>query len=250
MAKYFKVISFCVVFLSFSQSAQTETVIQQIEGYFPDEIGLSWTYQGSVADQVQRVAAYTNIAAVKERTVKEGVQVTVFTESNQSNQGPVESYFKKDWKGIIYYGGEPTTEFERNLVPYKVIPFPLSLNSAYSQIEKRDIPFGQDLDGDGQEELADVSAKIVVGPYETVSVPAGLFKDCLKFRATMQVLITFSKSKKTIQMTDTTTNWFAQDVGMVKGIERIEFPSFEGRSPTGTIIMEELSSYAQGKPTG
>ncbi|MDC4222751.1 MAG: hypothetical protein MPW15_00530 [Candidatus Manganitrophus sp.] len=42
-----------------------ETPIPQVERYFPDEVGMSWSYRGSVVDDVQRVGAYLNTAAVK-----------------------------------------------------------------------------------------------------------------------------------------------------------------------------------------
>src|SRR3989338_8499311 len=78
--------------------------IQDIERYFPDEIGMTWTYRGSVADQVQRVGAYTNIASVKGTAEKKGVQVKIFAETNQANDGPAESYFVRDKEGITYHG--------------------------------------------------------------------------------------------------------------------------------------------------
>ena len=223
------------------------TPIQDIERYFPDEIGMTWTYRGSVADQVQRVGAYTNIASVKGTAEKKGVQVKIFAETNQANDGPAESYFVRDKEGITYHGGDPTTPFESQIVPYRVIHFPIVLNGTFSQIEKSGLAFGRDLDNDGKDEETDVSARITAVSLETVSTPAGTFKNCLKLQGTMTLQIALSGSGKVVQLTDTTTNWFAPEVGMVKGTEKTEFPSIEGRGGQGILITEELTEYSKEK---
>lgn len=232
-----------ILFFWMNPAQAEEAQIPQVERYFPDEVGMSWSYRGSVVDDVQRVGAYINTAAVKGTAEKKGAQVKIFTESNQADEGPAESYFVRDKEGISYYGGQPTTPFESQLVPYRVIRFPLSLNKPFSQIDKS-ITFGRDLDEDGKEEGAVVQAEIVALGFETVSVPAGVFKDCLKLEGRMKIFITLSSNGKILLMTDKTTNWFAPDVGMVKGIEKTEFPSPDGSNPTGTIITEELSEFS------
>ena len=244
MKRIKRTIGFLVMPLLWISLAHAEEPIPQVERYFPDDVGMTWSYRGSVVDQVQRVASYINNASVKGTTEKKGSRVKVFTESNQSNEGPAESYFLRDKDGISYYGGEPTTPFEKQLVPYRIIHFPLSLHKLYSQLDKA-ISFGRDLDEDGKEEDAVVKAEIIAQGLETISVPAGVFKDCLKLEGTMKIYITLSSNGKTILMTDKTTNWFAPDVGMVKGIERTEFPSVDGSNPTGTIVTEELAEYSQ-----
>lgn len=240
-------IGFMLLLIGRAGETQEPAPIQNVERYFPDEVGLSWTFTGSVADQVQRVASYTNVATVKGTAQKNGLQVKVFSETNQANEGPTDSYFFRDRNGIVYHGGDPTTPFETQIVPYRVIRFPIALHQTYSQIEKNDVSFGQDLDNDGQEELAQVRAEITAASFETVAVPAGVFKDCLKLQGTLIVQVTLSRNQKVVQMIDRTTNWFAPGVGMVKGVEKIEYPSVDGSNPTGNIITEELTEYSQGK---
>lgn len=247
MHQIIRIFGFLVTLLLWISVAQAqEAPIPQVERYFPDEVGMTWSYRGSVVDDVQRVGAYINTASVKGTAEKKGARVKIFTESNQADEGPAESYFLRDKDGITYYGGQPTTPFESQLVPYRVIRFPLILNKPFSQIDKS-INFGRDLDEDGKEEAAVVQAEIVAQGFETVSVPAGVFKDCLKLEGRMKIFITLSSNGKVLLMTDKTTNWFAPDVGMVKGIEKTEFPSPDGSNPTGTIITEELSEYSQDR---
>lgn len=233
-----------ILLFGISFARAEETAIPQVERYFPDEVGMSWSYRGSVVDDVQRVSSYLNTAAVKGTAEKKGKQVKIFTESNQADEGPAESYFVRDKDGISYFGGQPTTPFENQLVPYRVIQFPLILNKTFSQIDKS-ITFARDLDEDGKDEQALVQAEIVALGFETVSVPAGVFKDSLKLEGRMKIFITLSSNGKVLLMTDQTTNWFAPDVGMVKGIEKTEFPSPDGSNPNGTIITEELSEFTK-----
>jgi hypothetical protein len=239
-------ISFMLLLLGTAGETQEGTPILNVERYFPDEVGLEWKFTGFIADQVQKVSTYTNVATVKGMTEKNGVKVKVFSETNQANEGPTESYFFRDPNGIVYHGGEPTTAFETQIVPYRVIRFPIALHQTFSQIQKNDISFGQDLDNDGKEEQARVVAEITAASFETVSVPAGVFKDCLKLQGTLVVQVTLSKNQKVVQMIDKTTNWFAPGVGMIKGIERIEYPAVDGSNPTGNIITEELTEYTKG----
>lgn len=227
--------------------AEEGGAIREIERYFPDEVGRTWRYEGSVTDEVQRVASYTNIAMVERTMERNGVEVMVFTETNQANHGSTKSFFSRDKKGIVYHGGEPTTLFERQLVPYRVIEFPMKFHRSYSQIEKRNVSFGLDLDHDGKDEQADVSARIVAEKFETMSVPAGVFKDSLKVVGTLVIRITLSGNKEVVQMIDQTTNWFALDVGLVKGIERATFPKIGGFPKTGSLIIEMLSEYSKEK---
>ncbi len=225
-----------------------EGVIQHPERYFPDDIGLEWTYTGSEVDQVQRVATYTNVATVRGVTQKKGVSVLIFSESNRANQGPAESYFQKDKKGITYFGSNATTPFEQQLVPYRVIPFPIILHKPHIQVQKRDLSYDFDLDHDGINEKADTLSEVTAVGKETVSTGAGTFRDTIRFEGKMTIWITLSSDQKVVPIVDTTTHWFAKDVGMVKGTEKIEFPEINGRALPGTIIIEELTAYTKKLP--
>ncbi|HIE65625.1 MAG: hypothetical protein ABGX83_02500 [Nitrospira sp.] len=237
---------FFLLFLLISPGVPAEEgdPIREIARYFPDEVGRTWKYEGSVVDEVQRIASYTNIATVQKRIERNGVEVMVFTETNQANRGLRKSFFLRDEGGIVYHGGEPTTPFESQLVPYQVVKFPMTLDHPYSQIEKKNVAFGLDLDLDGKDEQADVSAHIVAEKFETVSVPAGVFPDSLKIVGTLVIRITLSGNQEVVEMTDQTINWFVMDIGLVKGIERATFPRVGGFPGTGSITIEMLSGYS------
>ncbi len=227
--------------------AEERDVIPEIERYFPDEVGRTWRYEGSVLDDVQRIASYTNVAMVEKTIDQNGVEVMVFTESNQANHGPSKSLFSRDKEGIVYHGGEPTTLFERQLVPYQVIEFPMTFHHPYSQIEKKKVAFGLDLDHDGKDEQADVSAHVIAEKFETVSVPAGVFKDSLKIVGTLVIRITLSGNQDVVRMIDKTNSWFVKDIGLIKGVERTTFPKIEGFPRTNSLIIEVLSEYSKAE---
>lgn len=228
------------LFLSPLTSANAAPPIKDVGRYFPDDIGMIWTYEGTIEEKIQQIATYTNITTVKGTTQKDGVKVTIFTESNEGNQGPSESYFSRNADSIVYHGGEPTTAFEEKLVPYLVMKFPLHEGESFVQVEKKAIPFGRDLDQDGIEELAEVRASVTVAGYETVSVPAGVFKDAFKLNGFMSIKFTLSKDNTVVELTDKTTTWFALDVGMVKAIEIVEFPEMGPIPKTSSVITEML----------
>ena len=234
---------------SISWGAQIQKPIDESLLYFPTETGSRWSYYGTVVDQIQRVANYVNVTTISGTTVKHGVTVKIFSETNQANSGPADSFFVIDQTGITYYGSSPTTTFEKQIVPYRIVPFPISLHSTYPQIDKRGLSFGRDLDEDGKDEQADVISQINVVGFETVSVPGGVFNGCLKLEGTMDLYVTLSESHKIVRMVDTTTNWFAPGVGLVKGTERTDFPSINGAPAQSTIIIEELGSFSEGNET-
>lgn len=233
-----------LLFVPNLQAAEKQP-IENIKSYFQDRIGMIWTYQGTLEEGIQKISTYTNMASVKGTTKIEGILVKVFVESNQANQGPAESYFLKKDTGIFYYGGNPTTSFEQHLLPYLVIPFPMVLEKLYTQLDKKTVPFGRDLDQDGIEELADVSATVIAKGFETISVPAGVFKDSLKLTGRMVIRITLSANKKVIELVDLTSNWFAPGVGMVSRTESVNLPAVGVLPPTATIIKEQLSEYSK-----
>jgi|SRR5579863_202169 len=220
--------------------------IPDIALYFPNQPGSEWRYFGTVADQIQRVSNYVNVTTISGTTVKEGVEVQVFSETNQADNGPADSYFTMDKTGITYYGSTPTTPFEKQIVPYKIVPFPATLHQVYPQLDRRGLNFGRDLDDDGKPEQVDVIADIKVEDFETVSVPGGVFKGCLKLTGTMNLYITLSSSHKVVKMVDITTNWFAPGVGLIKGVERTDFPSVNGSAAQSTVITEEMESTSVG----
>jgi hypothetical protein len=233
-----------VMGLSGPAMADSEPVtVPDSEAYFQDAIGNRWEYRGHVSEGPMQTIAdkiFLNSSTVTGTTTLKGVAVKVFHDSNAGNHGPSDSYYRRDPVGIVYYGSEPGSSLDRQLTPYQIMRFPVVVPSSFQQFNRKDIDFGVDLDGDGENERADVEATVHVLARESVTVPAQTYPDALKVEARMRMHIRFTTDKRTAIGTDTMTAWFARDVGLVKYVEYQQLPAVKGRRGVMTEIVEEL----------
>jgi hypothetical protein len=228
-------------------SSPTVREVQNTEEFFPDEIGSVWRYSGRTrAETIEQIADVTfvnEVSAIGTSNIK-GETVKIFRETNQGNKGPTDGYFRREKTGITYFGSQPTTPFEQQLIPYRVLVFPLTLDGRLRQLDKKNVDMQADLDGDGQNERADVVADMWVVGYSSVSVGAGSFENALQIEATMTITMTLSKDHRVVVSRDKITSWFVRGVGLVKYVEVIEaLPTSETRSEL-THVSEELESYS------
>lgn len=231
-------------------AAQDATVITQSEDYFPDDIGNKWTYRGQITEgplQTIDHKFFTNVSSVTGTKTMKGLKVTVFHDTNPGNHGDSDSFYRRDVVGIVYHGSEPGTPLEKQLVPYQIVRFPVTIGSTFSQFDRKDLDFGTDMDQDGINEKVDAQGDSTVVGQESITVPAGTFKDAMKVEARMQMRIHLSGAKKTALGTDVMTGWFAKGVGLVKYVERQELSPLQERGVV-TEIMEELESYEVKPP--
>ena len=230
---------------SAGHAAEEAGIIAQSTDYFPDQIGNEWRYRGQITEgplQTIEHKFFSNVSSVTGTKTLKGMTVTVYHDTNPGNHGPSDSFYRRDSVGIVYYGSEPGTPFERELVPYQIVRFPMKVSSSFAQFNRKGVNFGADLDQDGIDEKADAQGDSTVVGQESVTVPAGTFKDAVKVEARMFMKIHLSGTKKTALGTDVMTAWFVKGVGLVKYVERQELSPLEDRGVV-TDIMEELESY-------
>lgn len=226
-------------------AADDTGTIAQSADYFPDTIGSHWEYRGQITEgplQTIEHKSFSNVSSVTATKSLKGVTVTTFHDTNPGNHGLSDSFYRRDAVGIVYYGSEPGTPLEKQLVPYQIVRFPMKIASSFSQFDKKDLDFGTDMDQDGVNEKADVQGDSTVVGLEPVTVPAGTFKDAVKIEARMQMNIQLSGAKKTVTGTDVMAAWFVKGVGLVKYVERQELSPLQDRGMI-TEITEELESY-------
>jgi len=236
---------FCATVWSVSSAAEDVGTIAQSADYFPDTIGSHWEYRGQITEgplQTIEHKAFSNVSSVTGTKSLKGVTVTAFHDTNPGNHGLSDSFYRRDAVGIVYYGSEPGTPLEKQLVPYQIVRFPMKIASSFSQFDKKDLDFGTDMDQDGVNEKADVQGDSTVVGLEPVTVPAGTFKDAVKIEARMQMNIRLSGAKKSVTGTDVMAAWFVKGVGLVKYVERQELSPLQDRGMI-TEITEELESY-------
>ncbi len=225
--------------------AEDASVIAQSADYFPDQIGNEWHYRGQITEgplQTIEHKFFSNVSSVTGTKAIKGMTVTVFHDTNPGNHGPMDSFYRRDSVGIVYHGSEPGTPLEKQLVPYQIVRFPLKVSSSFPQFNRKELDFGTDLDQDSINEKVDAQGDATVVGRESVTVPAGTFKDAVKVEARMYMQIHLSGAKRTAIGTDVMTAWFVKGVGLVKYVERQELSQLEDRGVV-TDIMEELESY-------
>ena len=221
--------------------------IVNAEDYFPDTQGMQWRYRGEVMEgPLQTIArnGFVNVSTVKGTDKIKGVSVKVFHDTNPGNHGPSDSYYRKDVAGIVYYGSDPGTPLEKQLIPYQIVRFPIDIPSSFQQFNRKGLDFGSDLDGDEQNEQADMEAVVTAMGRESVTVPAGTYPDAIRVEARMTMRITLSGNRRSAVGSDVMTAWFAKGVGLIKYVERQELPPLKSDRGMVTEITEELESMS------
>jgi hypothetical protein len=235
--------------LSPAMAAESNPLVKEVqntEEFFPDGIGSMWRYSGRThTEAIERIAEiiFKNEVTTVGTTNMHGHTVKIFRETNQGNKGPTDGFFRRDETGIVYYGSLPTTPFERELVPYRVLNFPLVLESSFQQLNKTNVDMQTDLDGDGQSEHGDVTANARIVGYEPVTVGAGTFAEALRIDAVMTISIRLSKSRQLAISRDKITSLFVRGIGLIKYVETIEAPPLLETRGEVTYLSEELESY-------
>ena len=145
---------------TWSASLATEDagIIAESTDYFPDMTGNEWHYRGQITEgplQTVEHKFFTNVSSVTGTKTIKGMTVTVFHDSNPGNHGPSDSFYRRDIVGIVYYGSEPGTPLEKQLVPYQIVRFPLKASSSFPQFDRKGLDFDTDMDRDGTNEKAD-----------------------------------------------------------------------------------------------
>jgi hypothetical protein len=225
-------------------AADAQTILQS-EEYFPDEVGNQWTYRGQISEgplQTIDHKVFANVSSVTGTKTLKGLKVTVFHDTNPGNHGPSDSFYRRDIVGIVYYGSDPGTPLERQLIPYQIVRFPMILGTTFQQFDRTGLDFGSDMNRDGSNETVDVRGHASIVGVESVTVPAGTFKDAVKVEAHMTMKIHISGVEKAATGTDVMTAWFAKGVGLIKYAERQELSALQDRGLV-TEIIEELETY-------
>lgn len=232
-----------LVLCSQAISAADLVTVPNPEEFFPDGKGSRWKYRGQVIEGPLSTIAqktFANISSVKGTEKIKGVMVRVFHDTNPGSHEPSDTFYRRDAAGIVYYGSDPGSALEKQLVPYQIVRFPIQYPSSFQQLNRQGVTYGEDLDGDGKNEKVDVEAWLtVVGP-EAVQVPAGKYTDVIRVESKMTMRIHLTKEREVAVRTDTMNVWFARGVGVVKYIERDEAASIRGDRGVVTETTEEL----------
>ncbi len=226
-----------------SNAELSTSEVLNIAEYFPDQKGNEWTYRGRfVEGQMVQIAekSFANVSTVMGAETKDGMAMTVFHDTNPGDQGPSDSYYRRDVAGIRYFGSKPGTVLEKQLVPYQIVRFPLEVPSSFQQLDRKGLDLGLDLDRDGKAEKVDVQAVVSVLGKETVTVPLGTYPDSIRLEAKMTMHVHLSQAGLVVKGTDIMTAWFGRGIGLLKYEERQTIPSLGSETDRTIEVIEEL----------
>ncbi len=242
-----------MLFLAGPALAAGPEAIEDSASYFPDDVSNWWSYRGEVTEgplQTIDRKLFVNESKVMGTDTKQNVHVKVFHDTNGGNHGPSTSFYRRDAAGVVYYGSDPGTPLEKQLIPYQIVQFPLRPGTTFQQFDRKDLDFGSDLDRDGVNEHVDVLGTVTVVGRESVTVPAGTYGDAVRIDARMTLRISFSGDRRMAVGTDVMSAWFVKGIGLVKYLERQELPAIRSDRGVTSEITEELVEFKVARTTG
>lgn len=222
--------------LSAGGPGQTSEGTGDIGNYVPLAPIRTWSFQGTDTTTGQVPIPYSNTTTISGTKLVGGVETTVLSDTNFRHDGAAESYYTKDGRGLTFHGNNDSTDVVTpQLVPHLTIRFPFGTGSTFEEINKKGLNFGQDLDGDGTNEKADLLSIVTVKGFESVTVPAGTFSNCVKVerQATVTVIVSSNGTRVSVQGTETI--WLASGIGQVKYVSQI----------ADQTVTEVLTSFTQ-----
>lgn len=205
-----------------------------IGNYFPFDHGIVWRYQGTVVHDNAAPVPFQNSVMISGNSVVNGINTSVFLQSNPDGLGrSEEDYLSKDLTGIAQHVSGST--------PVTTVYFPLSPDVPITIFERKDVPLGQDLDGDGINDVVDMKAETVLKGFEVVTVPGGTYQNCARTEYVQVNTYHSSASGATATITAIKTEWLAHGVGFIKRLDISRSQGFV--QDFSETITEELVEF-------
>ena len=230
-----------------NNETQLQTLsLQESLRYFPLNDGNLWVSQKNHSLNGMTTSSFTSVTIRSGTKLVGGVVASVISVRDISAGSTFENYLEMDNSGVMVHGNNRLTDsLTAAIVPYRLVSFPIQIGSTFRQIDKSNLDYGRDLDGDGINERIDIRADVTVRDFETVTTAAGAFKNCLRIDTNFSETVTISNSRTRINTTGVESDWYAQDIGFVK-----QATTFSGNGQSSQS-SEELSGYlVNGRSSG
>lgn len=217
------------------------------EEYFPSEVGDSWAYVIRTTGRSSLPDVYGTVIQVTQKTGVPGDETIVFRESNVSGSGSSgETTRSRTAKRIRFLASNGAYDpLDSRIGAYDEVRFPARPGRRFVAMRDRAVGLGEDLDGDGRNEIARVTVSVVLRRAKSVSTEAGAFASCLRQDLYLDFVVTGSRTGKTVRVPARQTHWFAPGVGRVK--TRTTVP-IDARRRSRTT--ESLRGYSVGALSG
>ena len=206
-------------FFFFILSCQSEK-----NSYFPLNANISWTYLVEIIPEIESKMVYKKING----TLKE-IKVETSQDENPKKLFPILRennsiyYYSKSINGIlregVQYSQGSNISFEKE--KRFVLRYPLEVGRGWMSSDKTFLILRRYPYFDYKATTDFKLNNVVKSLNETVKVPAGKFKGCLKIEANGETTFIGDSEIGTINIKVKTTEWYAPNVGLVKSL-RIE----------------------------
>jgi hypothetical protein len=190
--------------------------------HFPSAIGDTWSFNDQ-AELIGRLETALSSVTVTGSASVGGQVSTVFRQRTVAPSGVpsvLDVYYTKGPGGVAFYGDtDPLDRVTAALVPHAVLRFPVTAGPVVA-FSRTGIDLGQDLDGDGRNESVDVEQATTVTGFETVTVPAGTFRDAAKHVTDVRALVRLSESGQAVGALTSEISWLAPGAGVIRRATR------------------------------
>lgn len=188
-----------------------------MENFFPDDIGDSWTYTGlsSAGGDILGVF-FDEITAIGEMRFGDAMATGFELLRHDPDATPRTMYFSKDSNAVTFRGSDPEDLLSTLLAPYRSAVFPLAPGQVSSS-SRNGANLGEDLDGDGRNELVDISLVVRMSAFEPLVTSAGAFPRTARFVNSLDITIHGTAGGTAAGSIDE-TSWYAPAVGLVKRV--------------------------------
>lgn len=214
-----------------------------LTSFFPLSQGNLWRFQGTVASTTSNPVTYFNTASVAGVKTIGSTATLIWSETNPDNSGPNEDYLVKNSQGIQILGtNDPGDPITPQLVPFTVVPLPMTVGRAVDQFGRSGVTvdWGEDLDGDGRNETANIKSRVTLTGFEDVTVPIGVFSGTARLETEVTVVLVASSNRSRVTVTVKLTEWYAANVGPLKRVSEV----FDAAgNPAGDTTTEGLIGY-------
>lgn len=209
--------------------------------YYPLEPGNTWRSLETSGDANPTTPLYST-EAVWEPTNYNGQAALPFTQSYSTNCDLITTTYRAvDDHGLCYLGNDdPTDPVTSQIAPYWEARLPVKTGLKWTMFHRNGVAYGDDLDGDGLSETANVQGQAGYGKFESVQTPVGRFENCLRLDSHVKVTVKLSGLHRSVSALATESRWFARGIGPVRSVMTIGAGGRPGQVSTST---EELTGY-------
>lgn len=184
------------------------------EGYFPLAVGDRWTFTSALSPGAAAALQVTGTRSVL------GWSAAVLVQSDlETAARSADTYRAVDEHGVVELGNADASDtLTRSLVPYYVARFPVTAGDAFTSVDCTNLDLGEDLDGDGKNELLDVRVAVSVPAIEPVETPIASFPGAARVEQRLTVTVRATGSPQQVTQEGLLVDWFVAGVGPVREV--------------------------------